>query len=245
MKTLLIFFVFIVSLQARRIVEELTFIVEPAHVEKFIEEDQKVWTAPLSTRAVFLRKEVIQSQKMPSEIKLLIHWRSSDDWTAVPKKLIEETNIRFEKAMGGKDRYKLQAVRAYRFHHEDVALVADQNPTLELSSLDLTPFRKSSILIPHDTVYRKKKNYRAIPLKTVVETWLENLETPVATESHEIVFECGDGYSPTRPLSEALETHGYIAFADTNAPDGQSWTPKKKFSGQDLVMAPFYLVWND
>lgn len=79
----------------------------------------------------------------------------------------------------------------------------------------------------------------------MVETWLENLETPVAIESHEIVFECGDGYSPTRPLSAALEAHGYIAFADTNAPDGQLWTPKKKFNGQDLVMAPFYLVWND
>ena len=86
-----------------------------------------------------------------------------------------------------------------------------------------------------DPYYNKKKTYRALPLRPVLERGFRGVG--VSLEQQDFVLRAKDGY--TVPLSGArlLEPGAYIAIADVDVP---AWEP---IGPQQASPAPFYVVW--
>ena len=226
-------------------VEELVFQIEPGYAQKFIKKDKAIWTDVLSSQPGFLKKEVWQDYKKPHLVKLIIHWETMGHWTRVPKKLLTETDTRFRAAMG-ETSFKMVSSKAYRWHGETLsadAVIDTTYPQFDLTTIDASVWKEHAveIKIPHDGVYLRPKSYRAYPLKTVIDKWLEGKEE--ASDAWEIVFECQDGYAPTTSLKNALSGDAYLAFEDVDATGGQAWIPKAKSNGNAITFAPFYGVW--
>jgi mono/diheme cytochrome c family protein len=86
-----------------------------------------------------------------------------------------------------------------------------------------------------DPYYNKKKTYRALPLRPVLERGFAGVAGPL--EQHDYVLRARDGF--TVPLSgvRLLEPGAYIAIADVEVP---AWEP---IGPQQANPGPFYLVW--
>lgn len=95
------------------VIEWLKFKVEPQCKEKFIEKDEQTWTATLAKYSGFLGKEVWINPFIDDEIILVIHWETRQDWSAVPQKVLEDTERQFSEQMG-KAQYKLIETGEYQ-----------------------------------------------------------------------------------------------------------------------------------
>lgn len=82
------------------VIEWLKFQVPQEVREKFIQKDNEIWTAYLSKQKGFLGKEVWINPKSPTEVVLVVHWASREDWSAVPKEGLDKTEQLFSQAMG-------------------------------------------------------------------------------------------------------------------------------------------------
>jgi uncharacterized protein (TIGR03792 family) len=93
-------------------IEWLRFQVKPELRERFVQKDTEIWTAEHANRKGFLQKEVWISPKNLSEVVIVIHWATQDDWYSIPKQDVDQTEKRFAKAFGGD--YKLVESAAYQ-----------------------------------------------------------------------------------------------------------------------------------
>ncbi|MFM7424597.1 MAG: TIGR03792 family protein [Elainella sp.] len=86
-------------------IEWLKVEVQPDLREQFVQKDDEIWTAMLSQYPGFLNKEVWISPDNLSEVILVIHWASFEQWQAIPKADLDQTEAQFNAAMG--DTYKI------------------------------------------------------------------------------------------------------------------------------------------
>ena len=82
------------------VIEWLGFRVKPELREKFITEDEKIWTSALATSPGFLGKEVWIEPELSDRVYFVIRWQTREQWKAVPMQLLEETEAKFMSAMG-------------------------------------------------------------------------------------------------------------------------------------------------
>ncbi|MEM9352429.1 MAG: TIGR03792 family protein [Planctomycetota bacterium] len=226
--------------ETNTVIEELTFEVEPNRLTDFLRHDSDIWTAMLASQEGFLGKRVWVSAEDKSRVRLVIEWRSRDDWNAVPQKKLAHADRRFREAMGGDSSYRMIASKAFD------AMVIPPSASPGLASYDLVArasewaAETEKVEIPRDGVFHRTKVYRAVPLDQVLRGAFD-LEA-VDTTSTRIAFECLDGYKATMLLSEALAADGWVAVADTEAKPGRLWVDAVE-AGHRVSLAPYYVVW--
>jgi uncharacterized protein (TIGR03792 family) len=95
------------------VIEWLKFRVAPELREKFIQDDEMVWTAALTKFPGYLGKEVWIDPKAPEEIVIISHWETVEKWQSIPQTALNEIEKQFAEKMG-KDNYKLLEFRQYQ-----------------------------------------------------------------------------------------------------------------------------------
>lgn len=93
-------------------IEWLKVEVQPELREQFVQKDAEIWTTKLASYPGFLNKEVWISPDDLSEVVLVVHWASFEQWQAIPAAELQRTEAEFNAAMGG-DTYKI--VEALRY----------------------------------------------------------------------------------------------------------------------------------
>ena len=81
------------------IIEWLKFQVAPAHREAFIQADEAIWTAALSTYQGFLGKAVWLVPDESTAVILVIQWATREQWKAIPLADLEEIEQRFDQTL--------------------------------------------------------------------------------------------------------------------------------------------------
>ena len=81
------------------VIEWLKFDVDPEAREKFIQQDEKIWTAALSSYPGFLGKEVWIEPNAPGEVIFTIRWQTRQQWKSIPMKDLAEIESRFSTVM--------------------------------------------------------------------------------------------------------------------------------------------------
>ncbi len=66
------------------VIEWLKFTVDSDSREKFIQKDEAVWTANLSTYPGFLGKEVWLEPNAPDKVIFIIRWQTRQQWKSIP-----------------------------------------------------------------------------------------------------------------------------------------------------------------
>jgi uncharacterized protein (TIGR03792 family) len=94
------------------VIEYLKFTVVPELREKFVQQDDAIWTPILSGASGFLGKEVWINPDDLSEVVIIIRWLSVDQWQSIPADQLQKTEAKFSKSMG--DTYKLVSSSAYQ-----------------------------------------------------------------------------------------------------------------------------------
>ncbi|MCU0524744.1 MAG: TIGR03792 family protein [Elainella sp. Prado103] len=93
-------------------IEWLKFTVAPELREQFVQKDAEIWTMALSRYPGFLNKEVWISPDHLSELVLVVHWQSFEQWQAIPKAELARIEAEFQAAMG--DTYQLVEAGRYQ-----------------------------------------------------------------------------------------------------------------------------------
>ena len=94
------------------VIEWLGFIVKPELREKFVVEDEKIWTSALATQDGFLGKEIWIAPEQSDRVYIVIHWQTREQWKAVPTDLLSETDAKFNSAMG-KENFEMIESKEY------------------------------------------------------------------------------------------------------------------------------------
>lgn len=81
-------------------IEWLKVHVTPELREQFVQKDAEIWTAALAQYPGFLSKEVWISSDNLSEVIIVIHWESLEQWQAIPQAALEQVEAQFNQAMG-------------------------------------------------------------------------------------------------------------------------------------------------
>ena len=68
------------------VIEWLQFTVDSDSREQFIQKDEAIWTAALSTYPGFLGKEVWIEPNAPDKVILTIRWQTREQWKSIPMK---------------------------------------------------------------------------------------------------------------------------------------------------------------
>lgn len=95
------------------VIEWLGFQVKPELREKFIAEDEKIWTPVLAASPGFLGKETWIAPGISDRVYLVIRWQTREQWKAVPMELLIETEAQFMSAMG-KGNYQMVESKEYQ-----------------------------------------------------------------------------------------------------------------------------------
>ena len=95
------------------VIEWLGFQVVPELREKFIAEDEKIWTPVLADSDGFLGKEIWLDPSLEDRIYLVIRWQTLEQWKAVPVQLLRETEAKFSSVMG-QDSYQMIESKGYQ-----------------------------------------------------------------------------------------------------------------------------------
>ena len=101
-------------------IEWLKVEVQPELREQFVQKDAEIWTAVLSQYPGFLNKEVWISPDRLSEVVLVVHWASFEQWKAIPAADLQQTEARFNAAMGG-DTYRIVEALRYQLRKRSQA----------------------------------------------------------------------------------------------------------------------------
>ena len=88
------------------VIEWLKFRVQPEIREKFVEQDQAIWTKALATQSGFLGKEVWINPDVADEIILVIRWQTHEQWKAIAPDLLAQTEESLNASME-KDSYEI------------------------------------------------------------------------------------------------------------------------------------------
>ena len=95
------------------VIEWLRFQVPPELREKFIKDDEEIWTKALMKYPGYLGKEFWIDPKAQDEIVIIVHWESLEQWQSIPQSILEEVENNFTKKIG-KDNYKIIESREYQ-----------------------------------------------------------------------------------------------------------------------------------
>lgn len=68
------------------VVEWLKFRVDAEGREQFIQQDEAIWTAALSTYPGFMGKEVWIEPDTPEKVIFVIRWQTREQWKSIPIK---------------------------------------------------------------------------------------------------------------------------------------------------------------
>lgn len=122
-------------------------------------------------------------------------------------------------------------------------LAEESGEVAPLLEIDLENAKAENLLatpqkvdVLYDPVFKRPKQYEAIPLKPYLETLIstQNLDTA----NTEIIFLCKDGYNPALSLNKVMQAKPYLAIKDLEAEKGKNW--------MDTLQGkwyPFYLIW--
>lgn len=95
------------------VIEWLQFEVVPTAKAIFIEKDDEIYTSFLKGYPGFLGKEIWVSPREETEVIVVVHWQSKDDWMSVPEADLIVVEKQFSSAVGA-DNYRLIEVREYQ-----------------------------------------------------------------------------------------------------------------------------------
>lgn len=81
------------------VIEWLKFTVDSKSREQFIQKDEAIWTASLSTYPGFLGKEVWIEPNAPDKVIFTIRWQTRKQWKSIPVKDLLMIEQEFSAAM--------------------------------------------------------------------------------------------------------------------------------------------------
>lgn len=97
------------------VIEWLQFEVNAEVREKFIQQDEKIWTAALSTYPGFLGKEVWIEPNAPHKVILTIRWQTREQWKSFPIKDLVKIENKFSAVMREMNiNYKMAASKEFQ-----------------------------------------------------------------------------------------------------------------------------------
>lgn len=81
------------------VIEWLKFAVDADGREQFIQKDEAVWTANLSTYPGFIGKEVWIEPTAPDKVIFTIRWQTREQWKSIPMKDLAAIEREFSAVM--------------------------------------------------------------------------------------------------------------------------------------------------
>jgi uncharacterized protein (TIGR03792 family) len=97
------------------VIEWLKFRVDSAGREKFIQQDEIVWTAALSTYPGYLGKEVWIEPKTADKVIFIIRWQTREQWKSISVKDLVKIERKFSDVMAEmKIKYKMIESKEYQ-----------------------------------------------------------------------------------------------------------------------------------
>ena len=81
------------------VIEWLKFTVDSDSREQFIQVDEAIWTAALSTYPGFLGKEVWIEPNEPDKVIFTIRWQTREQWKSIPNSDLVSIEKDFSTAM--------------------------------------------------------------------------------------------------------------------------------------------------
>ena len=82
------------------VIELLKVEIAAKHQEKYLQLDREIWTKAIAQFPGFIDKEVWRNPHAPTEVILIIRWRTRQEWKAVSVELLEEVERQFVLKMG-------------------------------------------------------------------------------------------------------------------------------------------------
>jgi uncharacterized protein (TIGR03792 family) len=82
------------------VVELLVVEVAAEDREKYLQIDREIWTKAIAQFAGFIDKEVWLNPDKPTEVNLIIRWRSREEWKSISPQLLKEIERQFALKMG-------------------------------------------------------------------------------------------------------------------------------------------------
>lgn len=95
------------------VIEWLKFKVSAEDREKFILQDEAIWTAKVAKYPGFLSKEIWINPTQADEVTIVIRWQTREQWKAIPPSELEKTEEEFKQAMEGVE-YQLVEAKEYQ-----------------------------------------------------------------------------------------------------------------------------------
>lgn len=82
------------------VIELLIVEVAAEDREKYLQIDREIWTKAIAQFPGFINKEVWLNPQAPTEVNLVIRWRSREEWKAISTQLLEDIERQFALKMG-------------------------------------------------------------------------------------------------------------------------------------------------
>lgn len=82
------------------VVELLIVEVATEDREKYLQVDREIWTKAIAQFPGFISKEVWLNPQAPTEVNLIIRWRSREEWKSISTQLLAEIERQFAVKMG-------------------------------------------------------------------------------------------------------------------------------------------------
>lgn len=95
------------------VIEWLRFEVVPTAKAIFIEKDQEIYTKFLENYPGFLGKEIWVNPKVETEVIVVVHWETKEQWMSVPENDLIRVQSEFDSAVG-EENYQMLEVREYQ-----------------------------------------------------------------------------------------------------------------------------------
>lgn len=95
------------------VIELLKVEVAAEDREKYLQLDREIWTQSLAQFPGFINKEVWLNPYAPTEVTLIIRWRSRKEWKSISVELLETIERQFALKMGSSS-YKIVESVEYR-----------------------------------------------------------------------------------------------------------------------------------
>lgn len=77
------------------VIELLKVEVAAEDREKYLQLDRKIWTKAIAQFPGFINKEVWLQPHVPTEVVLIIRWRSRKEWKSISVQVLEEIERQF------------------------------------------------------------------------------------------------------------------------------------------------------
>lgn len=97
------------------VIEWLQFKVSSNSREQFIQQDEAIWTAALSSYPGFLGKEVWIDPQAPDRVIFTIRWQTREQWKSIPPSDLARIEQKFSQAMSKlKINYKMTQSKEFQ-----------------------------------------------------------------------------------------------------------------------------------